>query len=125
MKIKGWIQETSWLDKEIYIVDEGENENYNTLLYRKLLPFENKTVKCRYVTKKEKFDDIDTEIFNQVFGLLERDTVDFDISDVTINDYEHLKIGGHDLYQELVNKSGRYIVLEIEEVDTKKLFSEE
>ena len=123
MVIKGWIKEGSWLDRSLYIVPEKNKNketyeiNYSLKLDCQLSKFNGKFVKARYAIKNKKFDDITEELFDQLYGELNEEDVEFNISEITINSYCNNVIGGHNITEALRNHIDKYVIIEVEEVE--------
>lgn len=127
MIIKGYIKKSdSWIDRELYLTNsEDDGLMKAPILFGELDQFEGKFVSCRYAISNKPFDTIDDEnLFAFIHGFYSDCEQEFFISDVTSSDYKYGCVGEHNLYNELSNFVGKYIVLEIDVVDKQKWMCE-
>lgn len=120
MTLKGWIKLDGydWIDRDLYLSDDKERESqkWEDRIFDKLSIFENKFVAVRFAFKNKEFENIDEELFTQLYGDYKEGWEDFNISEITSSDYKKGIVGGHDLYKIFQCHVNQYMILEIKEV---------
>ncbi|MFR4518589.1 MAG: hypothetical protein ACLT40_01350 [Fusobacterium sp.] len=121
MILKGWIKFSGsvWLNKNLYLTDDKERKHQKRedRIFDKLSIFENKFVAVRFAFKNKEFENIDEELFTQLYGDYQEGLEDFNISEITSSDYKKGIVGGHDLYKILECYVDKYMIFEIKEVE--------
>ena len=116
-RIKGFIHKACerW-DKDVYINELPRSYNFNGKLDILLSKFENKTVLIRWAVARKPFECIDTELYNQMYGISSVEYNDFSYSEVSSSTYTCNVVGGHNLTEWLSNYNNYYIIIEVKEV---------
>lgn len=128
MLIKGYIRKSdSWIDRELYLSESKDGGLRSAkILFGELSQFEDKFVSCRYALSDKPFDSLnDEKLFAFIHGFYSDREQEFAISDITSSDYKCGCVGGHNLYNEFSSFVGRYLILEIEEVEKPRWMVEE
>lgn len=128
MIVKGYIiKSESWINRDLYLSESKDGGIRNAkILFRELSQFEDKFVSCRYAISNKPFDSLnDEKLFAFIHGFYSDEEQEFAISDITSSDYKCGCVGGHNLYNEFSSFVGKYIILEIKEVEKPKWMEEE
>lgn len=129
MILKGWIKFSGsvWLNKNLYLTDDKERKHQKRedRIFDKLSIFENKFVAVRFAFKNKEFENIDEELFTQLYGDYQEGLEYFNISEITSSDYKKGIVGGHDLYEILKCYVDKYMIFEIKEVEKPDYWNEE
>lgn len=121
MIISGYIHKRNEIwDNDLYTTKEKGVVKYEERLDIQLASFDKKFVMVKYAMSDVPFENIEEKMFMSYFGKYDDNSEYFRVSEVSVGTLHNCIIGKHNLTNELVDYSGLYIVLEIEEVDRPK-----
>lgn len=121
MIISGYIHKRNEIwDNDLYITKEKGVVKYEERLDIQFASFDKKFVMVKYAMSDVPFENIEEKMFMSYFGKYDDNSEYFRVSEVSVGTLHNCIIGKHNLTNELVDYSGLYIVLEIEEVGRPK-----